>query len=145
MDKTYSFEINSEKRIYRVKPPIARGSFMNRILEPEGFAEGDAKEWGCQLRWPIKDPEVQAWAKEMGAMFKQIFADKFGAKKAAEILKNPNIKIPLRNGNTEEGDEYADQLFMNVRNKFRQPMIIGPTGKALSEEFITDKERFWQA
>lgn len=138
MPKTYSVEVNSEKKIYRVKPPLARGSFMQRILEPEGFAEGDAKEWGCQLRWPMDDPEVQAWAKEMGGMFRQVFIDKFGDKKGAEMLKSPNIKIPLRNGDHEENEEYHGQLFMNVRNKFRQPIVIGPTGKALPVEFIND-------
>jgi hypothetical protein len=138
MPKTYDIEVNSEKKIYRVKPPLARGSFMNRILEPEGFAEGDPKEWGCQLRWPMADDEVKVWAGDMAKLFRQVLIDKFGDKKGAEMIGNPNLKIPLRNGNNEDSDEYEGQLFMNVRNKFRQPIIIGPTGKALSDDFIND-------
>ena len=138
MPKSYSIDVNSEKKVYRVKPPLARGSFMSAILVPEPYKAGDPDEWSCQLRWPIDAPEVKEWANSMGAMFKQILIDKFGEKKGLEIMKSPNIKIPLRNGNTEEKEEYHSHLFMNVRNKFRQPIILGPTGKALSEDFIND-------
>lgn len=137
--KTYSFDINSEKKIYRIKPPLARGSFMQRILEPEGYEEGDDPEWGCQLRWPMDDPEVKLWVADMGKLFTKIFIDKFGKEKAAKLMANPSVRIPLRNGNNESNDEYEGWFFMNVRNKFRQPMIIGPTGKALPTDMITDQ------
>lgn len=139
MPKTYSVDMNSEKKIYRVKPPLARGSFMQRILEPEAFSEGDDKEWGCQLRWPMDNDEVKTWAGDMGKMFTQVFIDKFGEKKGMDMIKSPNIKIPLRNGDHEENDEYHGQLFMNVRNKFRQPIILGPTGDALPPAMIDDQ------
>ena len=138
MAKTYKIEINSEKKLYRVKPPEARGSFMARILEPEAFSEGDAKEWGCQLRWPIDNDEVKAWTAEMGGMFKQILVDKMGEKKALELMKNPQLKIPLRNGNHESNDEYEGWLFMNVRNKFRQPIVMGPHAKAIPVDLLND-------
>ncbi len=139
MTKTYSIDMNAEKKIYRVKPPLARGSFMQRILEPEAFSEGDKPEWGCQLRWPKDNDEVKAWAGDMGKMFTQVFIDKFGEKKGMEMMKSPSIKIPLRNGDHEENDEYHGQLFMNVRNKFRQPIVLGPTGKALPPNMIDDQ------
>ena len=138
MAKTYSFDINSEKKIYRIKPPLARGSYMQSIIEPQAFSEGDDPEYNCQLRWPMDDPEVQEWVKDMGKLFRQIFTDHFG-EKGAEMMKNPNIKIPLRNGNNEPNEELDGWLFMNVRNKFRQPLIIGPTGKALPADFINDE------
>lgn len=137
-ENTFSFEINSEKKIYRVMPPEARGSFMHRILEPQAFEEGDTKEWGCQLRWPMDSPEVQAWTQEMAKMFKQIMIDKFGAEKADAALQNPQLKIPLRNGNHESNEEYEGWLFMNVRNKFRQPVILGPHAKAIPEDMLND-------
>ena len=138
MAKTYSIEVNAEKKIYRVKPPLARGSFMQRILEPEAFSEGDKPEWGCQLRWPMDDPEVKQWAGDMGALFKKVLIDKLGEKKGAALLQSPNTKIPLRNGDHEENEEYHGQLFMNVRNKFRQPIVIGPSGKALDPASLND-------
>lgn len=137
---SYDFDIVTEKKLYRIIPPLARGSYMQRILEPEGYEEGDDPEWGCQLRWPMDDPEVQAWAGDMAKLFQKIFVDKFGKQKAAALLKNPNVRIPLRNGNNEANDEYEGWLFMNVRNKFRQPIIVGPNGKALPPQFINDQE-----
>ena len=139
MPKTYTIDMNPEKKIYRVKPPLARGSFMQRILEPEAFSEGDKPEWGCQLRWPMADEEVKAWAGDMGRMFTQVFIDKFGEKKGMDMIKSPNVKIPLRNGDHEENEEYHGQLFMNVRNKFRQPIILGPTGDPLPPAMIDDQ------
>lgn len=139
MPKTYTIDMNAEKKIYRVKPPLARGSFMQRILEPEAFSEGDKPEWGCQLRWPMSDEEVKAWAGDMGKMFTQVFIDKFGDKKGMDMIKSPNVKIPLRNGDHEENEEYHGHLFMNVRNKFRQPIILGPTGDPLSPTMIDDQ------
>ena len=75
MAKTYSFDINSEKKLYRIKPPLARGSYMQSIIEPKAYEDGDEPEWSCQLRWPLDDPEVQEWVKDMGKLFRQIFAD----------------------------------------------------------------------
>lgn len=138
-NKTYSIEINSEKKLYRVKPPEARGSYMQRIIEPEAFDENAAKEFGCQLRWPIDNEEVRDWAKDMAKLFKQILVDKFGEDKADKVLRKPGFKIPLRNGNNEDNEEYAGWLFMNVRNKFRQPIIMGPHAKALPPDLINDQ------
>lgn len=138
MPKTYSIDVNSEKKVYRVKPPEARGSFMQQILVPEAYKEGDEPEWSCQLRWPMDNDEVKAWAGEMAEMFKQILVDKFGAQKAAQALQNPQLKIPLRNGNHEENEEYHGWLFMNVRNKFRQPIIMGPHAKAIPPDLLND-------
>ena len=44
--KPYEFKINREKNppIYRLVSPEARGSYMQSILEPQGFKEEDAKE-----------------------------------------------------------------------------------------------------
>ena len=137
--KTYSFDINAEKKVYRIKPPLARGSFMARILEPEAYDDDSSAEWGCQLRWPKEDPEVQIWVADMKKLLTKIFVDKFGPEKAKKLMSNPNVRIPLRNGDNEENEEYAGQWFMNVRNKFRQPMIIGPTGKALPADMINDQ------
>jgi len=138
-DKTYSMDVNSEKKIYRVKPPEARGSYMQRIIEPEAFEEGGTAEYGCQLRWPIDNPEVQLWAKDMAGLFRLIIADKYGKEKADKVLKKPGFKVPLRNGNNEDNEEYHGWLFMNVRNKFRQPIVMGPHAKALSNDLITDQ------
>lgn len=138
MANTFSFDINSEKKVYRIKPPEARGSFMSRILVPEAFSEGDTPEYGCQLRWPMDSPEVKEWAGEMGAMFVQMLTDKFGEAKAQDMIKNPQLKIPLRNGNLETNDEYANWLFMNVRNKFRQPIVMGPHAKAIPVDLLND-------
>ncbi len=138
MAKTYSIDVNSEKKIYRVKPPEARGSYMQSILEPEAFEEGGSKEFSCQLRWSKDDAEVKAWAGDMAKLFQKILEDKFGAKKAIEALKNPQLKIPLRLGDHEENEELHGWLFMNVRNKFRQPIIMGPHAKALPEDLIND-------
>ena len=135
---THKFTVNSEKKIYKCIPPEARGSYMGTIIEPEGYSEGDKPEWSCQLRWPKDDAASNTWVKEMGKLFMKVLIDKLGAKKAEALMKNPNLKIPLRDGDNEEREEYHGYWFMNVRNKFRQPVIVGPSGKAVPESMVTD-------
>lgn len=142
MKKTYSITISNDKKpfTYRVKPPLARGSYMQTILEPEAYDKDSKEEWSAQLRWPVDSEEVQAWAADMIALFKIIIADTWGADNVDIILKSPQTRLPLRNGNNETNPEYHGTLFMNVRNKFRRPWILGPNGKQLPEALITPDE-----
>ncbi len=134
-EKTYIMDINEKNKTYYVQPPLARGSYMNAIHEPQGFENSEDVSWGCQLRWPMDNEEVKQWAGDMVQMFKKIIIAKWGAENADRIMKN--CRLPLRNGDNEEREQYHGWLFMNVRNKFRRPIILGPTAQPLTDEMIT--------
>ena len=131
MGKGFSVDIKKKKCV----TPVCRGSYVN-ILEPRAFEEGDTPEYGLQALFPKDDPNVAAWMKELNAVLGQVLIDKFGKDKAMEMA--PLVKKPFRDGDhPQEADkDLKGFFFMNVKNKFRQPHILGPMGKPIDPKDV---------
>ena len=132
-----NYAIDNES--FTTMSPVGRGSYMQSIHEPRAFSEGDKPEWSCQMRWEKGDPIVEEWIKELKMMFMIILTKQAGTReKAVQLAKS--CKIPLRDGDNEELEELHGHYFINCRNKFRQPWVLGPHAKKLPEELITPDE-----
>ncbi len=124
--------------------PECRGSYVN-ILEPRALPQSTTMAWGMQCVFK-KTPGVEAWVKELARIYGQVLLDKFGKEKARKIAKILQAKnsLPVRDGDNP-GDAgslaNAEQLkgcyFLNTNNRFKQPHIIGPAGKAVDASLLT--------
>ena len=138
-NKGYSIDVAKKKCV----TPIGRGSYMS-ILEPSAFGEGDEPDWNMLIIFP-KDPTVNKWVDDMKKIYAQVLIDKFGKEKAQAIAKAISIKerFPIRDGDGDAAGDLAnaEQLegcyFMSIKNKFRQPHIIGATGAAVDPTTLT--------
>ncbi len=128
----YSIDVKKKKSV----SVVCRGSYVN-ILNPKAFEDGDDEVWGLQCQFPKSDPELEPWMQDLKKIYAQVLIDKFGQEKAQKLAKT--VKIPLRDGDDpQEADkELEGYYFLNSNNKFRQPHVIGPTGKAIPPEAIT--------
>jgi len=93
-----------------------------------------------------KDDVVDKWREEVKKVYFQVLVDKFGKDKAMKLFKALNSKgaFPLRDGDDENDVsalKNADQLegcyFLNSKNRFRQPHIIGAMGKPVDPGTLT--------
>lgn len=137
MSKTYIVNVERKKTV----SPECRGSYVN-ILEARPLPNSEEEAWGMQCMFP-KNAVVEAWVKELKQIYAQVLVDKFGDKKAREMAKIISNKLPIRDGDNPEdagGLANADQLkghyFINTNNRFRQPYIIGPMGKAVDPDTL---------
>lgn len=139
MSKQYTIDVKRKKCV----TPECRGSYVN-ILEPRKLPQSDVEAWGMQCMFP-KSEVIEAWMKDLKQIYAQVLVDKFGDKKAREMAKIISAKdaFPIRDGDDpKEADlANADQLkghyFISTNNRFRQPYVIGPMGKAVDPETLT--------
>ena len=140
MSKGFSVDVVNKKCV----SPVCRGSYVN-ILEAGPLPNSDDTAWGMQCIFP-KDDVVNKWREEVKKVYFQVLADKFGKDKAMKLFKALASKgsFPLRDGDDENDTatlRNADQLegcyFLNSKNRFRQPHIIGAMGKPVDPETLT--------
>jgi len=139
MSKQYTIDAAKKKCV----TPECRSSYVN-ILEPRPLPQSEEEAWGMQCMFP-KNEITEAWIKDLKQIYAQVLIDKFGDKKAREMAGVIQVKggLPVRDGDDpKEADlANAEQLkghyFINTNNRFRQPYIIGPMGKAVDPETLT--------
>ena len=139
-DKGFSIDAVQKKCV----TPECRGSYVN-ILEPHKLPQSEVMAWGMQCIF-AKTPLVEAFVEELKKIYGQVLLDKFGKEKAgaiAQVLIAKN-SFPMRDGDNPADAgalANAEQLkgcyFLNTNNRFRQPHIIGPMGKAVDPETLT--------
>lgn len=136
----YNIDVKKKKCV----TPECRGSYVN-LLEPRPLPQSDDLAWGMQCIFP-KSPTVEAFVKDLKQIYAQVILDKFGKEKSGEIAKILIAKnaFPVRDGdNSADAGSLAnaEQLkgcyFINTNNRFRQPHIIGPVGKAVNPDDLT--------
>lgn len=136
----YSIDVKKKKCV----TPECRGSYVN-LLEARPLPQSETLAWGMQCIFK-KTPVIEKWVEELKKIYAQVLIDKFGKEKAGAIAKVLMAKnsFPVRDGDnsTDAGTlANADQLkgcyFLNTNNRFRQPHIIGPMGKAVDPETLT--------
>lgn len=138
--KGYSIDVKKKTCV----TPECRGSYVN-LLEPRALPQSTTMAWGMQCVF-TKTSVVEAWVKELKSIYAQVLLDKFGKEKAGAIAKILLAKksFPVRDGDNP-GDTgslaNAEQLkgcyFLNTNNRFKQPHIIGPMGKAVDPATLT--------
>lgn len=136
----YSIDVKKKKCV----TPECRGSYVN-LLEARLLPQSETLAWGMQCIFK-KTPVIEKWVEELKKIYAQVLIDKFGKEKAGAIAKVLRAKnsFPVRDGDNpaDAGTlANADQLkgcyFLNTNNRFRQPHIIGPVGKAVDSETLT--------
>lgn len=136
----YSIDVKKKKCV----TPECRGSYVN-LLEARPLPQSETLAWGMQCIFK-KTPVIEKWVEELKKIYAQVLIDKFGKEKAGAIAKVLRAKnsFPVRDGDNpaDAGTlANADQLkgcyFLNTNNRFRQPHIIGPVGKAVDSETLT--------
>ena len=136
----YSIDVKRKKCV----TPECRGSYVN-LLEARPLPQSETLAWGMQCIFP-KTPLIEKFVKELKGIYAQVLIDKFGKEKAGAIAKVLLAKnsFPMRDGDNpaDAGSlANAEQLkgcyFLNTNNRFRQPHIIGPMGKAVDAESLT--------
>jgi len=141
MAEIKGYSINVKKKT--CVTPECRGSYVN-LLEPRALPQSTTMAWGMQCIFK-KTPVVVAWAKELKNLYAQVLIDKFGKEKAGGIAKILLAKnsFPVRDGDNPADSgtlANAEQLkgcyFLNTNNRFKQPHIIGPMGKAVDPETL---------
>jgi hypothetical protein len=97
--------------------------------------------WGLQAIMP-KGPATDAFLKEIRTLLGRVVIDKIGVEKAKQLA--PILRMPFRDGDNpkevaslKNADQLAGSWFFNVRNQFKQPVIIGPTGRAVDPATLT--------
>ena len=139
MGKMYVIDVKRKKTV----SPECRGSYVN-ILETRPLPNSEVEAWGMQCMFP-KNDVVEAWVKELKQIYAQVLIDKFGEKKAKEMAKVISAKkaFPVRDGDDESdagalanADQLKGHYFINTNNRFRQPYVIGPMGKAIDPETL---------
>ncbi len=144
---TENFTIFTEKK--KALTPVFRGGYVN-FFEPKAFDVGDKPEWGMQLMLPKAGPGVEDFTKALKGIYVQVLLDKFTTKEKAIEMGNligSKKRFPVRDGdNTADtsGLANSEQLighyFMNANNKFRQPTFIGPAGKGVPAEQLSQDD-----
>jgi hypothetical protein len=136
----YSIDVKRKKCV----TPECRGSYVN-LLEARPLPQSETLAWGMQCIFP-KTPLIEKFVAELKGIYAQVLIDKFGKEKAGAIAKVLLAKnsFPMRDGDNpaDAGSlANAEQLkgcyFLNTNNRFRQPHIIGPMGKAVDAESLT--------
>jgi len=139
MGKKYVVDAKRKKTV----SPECRGSYVN-ILEARPLPNSEELAWGMQCMFP-KNDVVTAWVEELKQIYAQVLIDKFGDKKAREMAKVISAKnsFPVRDGDNPEdagslanADQLKGHYFINTNNRFRQPYIIGPMGKAVDPDTL---------
>lgn len=142
MAETKGYSIDTEKKT--CVTPECRGSYVS-LLEPRKLPQSETLAWGMQCIF-AKTPVVEAWVTDLKNIYGQVLIDKFGREKAGAIAKILLVKkaFPVRDGDDPSNAgalANAEQLkgcyFLNANNRFKQPHIIGPMGKALDPETLT--------
>lgn len=140
MEKGYSIDVKKKTCI----TPECRGSYVS-ILESRPLPKSEVLAWGMQCIFK-KTPTIEKWVKELNSIYGQVLIDKFGKEKAGKIAQVLMAKksFPVRDGDDPGATgalANADQLkgcyFLNSNNRFKQPHIIGPMGKAVDAEGLT--------
>jgi len=137
--KPYVIDVKRKKCI----TPECRGSYVS-ILEKRQLPESEKMAYGMQCMFP-KNDVVDQFVKDLKQIYVQVLLDKFGAQKAQEIAKVISAKqrFPVRDGDDdkEAGLANAEQLkghyFINTNNQFKQPYVLGPTGKVVPVDMLT--------
>lgn len=142
MAEAKGYTIDSKKKT--CVTPECRGSYVN-LLEPRPLPQSTTLAWGMQCIFK-KTEMIEAWVKDLKNIYAQVLIDKFGKEKAgkvAQILLAKN-SFPVRDGdNAGDAGTLAntEQLkgcyFLNTNNRFKQPHIIGPMGKAIDPATLT--------
>lgn len=145
MAQAYTIFVEKKKCL----TPICRGGYVN-ILESRALPGDEAKlAWSMQCMFPKDGEGVEEWIKDLKKIYGQVLVDKFGmpkAKELAEIIAQKR-RFPIRNGDDPvetDGLANAEQLvghyFLNSNNQYRQPYIIGPTGKRVDPNSLTNDD-----
>lgn len=145
MGQGYSIDIKKKTCV----TPECRGSYVS-LLEARPLPQSTNTAWGMQCVFK-KTPTVEKWVKELMNIYGQVLLDKFGKEKAGKIAQVLVAKksFPIRDGDdpgTTGALANADQLkgcyFLNSNNRFKQPHIIGPAGKAVDANQLTTDDLY---
>lgn len=131
--KGYTIDIEKKKCV----TPVCRGSYVNILAPRPKPDQPDKLAWGLQCLFPKTDPAVIAWKADLSKIYAKVLVDKFGQEKAAKMAAR--MRLPIRDGDDPKEEEKALQgfWFMNANNNFRQPYVIGVTGKPVDPKILT--------
>jgi len=136
------FSVNVEAKTC-VTPEI-RGSYVH-VLEMQENEDSETgkikKSYGMQALLP-KGPVADAYLKEMKALLIKVVVGKIGIEKTKQLA--PILRMPFRDGDDpkqtaslKNAAQLAGHYFFNCSNMFKQPIVIGPTGRAVPVASLT--------
>lgn len=139
MSKNFSVDVEKRKCV----TPECRFSYVN-ILEKGSLPNSDDEAYSAQLIFK-KTPEVEEFLKALQKVYAQAMVSKFGVEKAKKLwpVVKANKRFPVRdgddpaNGHLANAEQLKGCYFINSKNVFRQPHIIGPMGKAVDPNTLT--------